>query len=981
MPPHFLDWTTDALEAAAGLLLDYRGAEGVADLSEIVVVVPGGRAGRRLKELLVEQAAVRSLRLVPPRVTTVGQLPELLFEPRAESAGRSVSTLAWARAARSQPRERLERLYGAIPPRGASAEWGRIGTQLRALHREVAGSGRSFHDVAALVRRTVPGESGRDEVLRWEALSHIQDAVLESLEEEGLVDPDVARIDALRGERVRADGEVWLVGVTELTPITREMLARIRGQVRSLVHAPESRRDDFDDLGCLRVERWAGARVDLDPREVRIVDRPADQAVEVARAMDELARGLPPEDVVIGAPDPEVIPYVEERLASLGVATRDGAGRDLRRTAPFRLLGALADLLQGRRWQALAAFVRHPDVERWVEGRIASDPESSSSGFPPGGWLEALDRWYNEHLPAEVPGEFGARGFQGRAGEHGEAVATLLRLVGEELLGELAAAPERRSLSAWVEPSLNVLERVYGDRPLDTSDPRDRELARALAELASVLQRWDRLPGAFDEPWDAGSALKLFLESAGQISIPFAHAPEAVEILGWLELHLDDAPVTLVVGVNAPYLPESAQGEPFLSEALRVEMGLEHNALRHARELYRLTAMKASGRRLRLIGGRRSGEGDRLRPSPLLLADSRTERVARRLLHFYGGEDPGSEGEPDPNRAPPETIEGPRHTPRASSFRLPPEPALDLPPFDALSVTDFRRLLTDPYRFALERGRSCEELHDREREMTGALFGTLAHDVLEAFGRHPAVESSDPDEVWSALEDALDEKVRARFGADGRFAQVTVRLQIEQLRSRLRRFAAWHADWIRRGWAVQGVECRTPKGGAPLEVDGLPMGIRARVDRVDYHAGEGRWAVFDYKTTDAGEDPESTHRKGRGEAKRWIDLQLPLYRWLLPRLVDADGEPLFPGADGDPVEVGYIRLPRDLDAVGASMAGWGDDDFAEALEVARDVVRTLRSGPVAFNREVRPTWLDPAMDALLGRSQLERHQDDDQEDT
>jgi hypothetical protein len=983
MATRFLDWTTGALAAAAELLLDEAAERGVADLSGRTVVVPGARAGRRLKELLVEQTGSRGLRLLPPQVTTVGQLPELLFDKEAPVARRSVSTLVWAQAARTQSPERIGKLYGEVPSRSSLGEWVRIGQQLRTLHREIARSGRRFSDLAGIIRSTLSGELARGELERWEVLTDIQDQALRLLTREGLIDADIARIDALQRGQLRSEGEIWLVGITELPAITRRCLQAVGDQVTALVHAPASRATDFDAFGCLKVEAWVKTKVDLTPDEVCIADRPADQAQEVARAMAELAHGRPPEDIVIGAPDPEVIPFVEERLASLGVTTRDGAGRDLRRTAPFRLLTTLAELLGTRRWDAFTAFVRHPDVERWLDTHLSGAPElaassapasttaSTPASTPAGAWLGALDEWYNAHLPAEVPAAFGAKGFQGRAGDVGDHVAAVLRLAGEELIEDLATDPSKRPVSAWVEPVLRFLERTYDGRSLDINNPEHRELTRALGGLGAAIQGWTALPASVDEACDVGSALKLFLGSAAQTSIPFAPDHESVEILGWLELHLDDAPITIVVGVNAPFLPESVQGDPFLSESLRVALELEHGAHRQARELYRLTAMKASGRTLRLIGGRRSAAGDRLRPSPLMLADSRSERVAQRLLAFYGGpEASGQAGDGKRNASEPDAAAD------RSSFVLPPEALLTFTPPDSLSVTQFARALTDPYRFALERFRNCREIHDQEREMNGALFGSLAHDVLEAFGSHPAVDSSDERTIRGVLDDCLAEEVRTRFGPAARFAQVTVRLQVEQLRTRLHRFAAWHAEWIAAGWAVQGVECRTPQGGALLDVDGVPFGIRARVDRVDYHAATDRWAVFDYKTSDVGEPPEKTHRVGPKDEKVWVDLQLPLYRWLLPRVVDRDGERLFERVSEDKVKVGYLRLPRALDDVGAAFAEWSSDEYAEAMDTARAVVRTLRTGQVAFDASIRPKWPDPSMDALLGRTQLARAMDE-----
>ena len=62
----FLDWDCPALPAAANWLADRYTRNEVFDLSESLLVLPGARAGRRLLELLVDQATENSLRLLSP---------------------------------------------------------------------------------------------------------------------------------------------------------------------------------------------------------------------------------------------------------------------------------------------------------------------------------------------------------------------------------------------------------------------------------------------------------------------------------------------------------------------------------------------------------------------------------------------------------------------------------------------------------------------------------------------------------------------------------------------------------------------------------------------------------------------------------------------------------------------------------------------------------------------------------------------------
>ncbi len=203
------------------------------------------------------------------------------------------------------------------------------------------------------------------------------------------------------------------------------------------------------------------------------------------------------------------------------------------------------------------------------------------------------------------------------------------------------------------------------------------------------------------------------------------------------------------------------------------------------------------------------------------------------------------------------------------------------------------------------------------------------------------------------------------YGTD---ALPAVRLQVEQLRVRLHAFAVWQAKWRRAGWSIVGVECRTPDGGTPFPVDGEPFTISGRIDRMDHHPEHG-WALFDYKTGDAGDSPEATHRRGR--EKRWVDLQLPLYRHLLAEVRDASGSTPFSGTAADEVQLGYILLPRDSERVGECFAEWTGDQLDSADEQAREVVRFLRRNTFHFDAAaVSPRSAGP-LAAVLGVGYLQ----------
>jgi hypothetical protein len=248
-----------------------------------------------------------------------------------------------------------------------------------------------------------------------------------------------------------------------------------------------------------------------------------------------------------------------------------------------------------------------------------------------------------------------------------------------------------------------------------------------------------------------------------------------------------------------------------------------------------------------------------------------------------------------------------------------------------MGVTWFRDYLACPYRFYLKRVLRLQVERDDAVELSPPQWGTLAHDALRAFGLDPIRGSSDAHAIEKTLQARLDEIATERFGAR---PPVAVRVQLEQLRERLSAFASWQARWASEGWEIVAVEVPLDDGQFIVGSDGGRMPLRGRIDRVDRNQRTGECVVFDYKTSDRARTPEQVHR-ARG---RWSDLQLPLYRTLVP-----DHPTLAPHLAGSVPRVGFVNLPNDADDAGEQLAGWSDEDFADAQQVARTVVDGVRA--------------------------------------
>lgn len=947
----FVDWSEPFLPAVAGLLARAYGSGGGMRMSRALVVVPGARAGRRLKELLLTESERAGRRLEPPRIVTTGALPELLWRGEAPLASATLALRSWVLALRALPAERSRALLPEPPGAGDVRGWTRLARVVAGLHSEVSGGGLTFRDVAD---RT--GEDPLfDDESRWRVLATAQEAYGQLLDSFGFADVGLSRIAAVEAGEVEIDADLWLVGVVEMPDVLRSMLRDLRAAapVRALVHAPESEAAGFDDLGCVAPGGWAGRNIEIPEEALAVRGRPSDQADEVVRSLSGLGGRFAADEITVAVPDDEVLPYVEQRMESAGVPVRRSTGARVGRTPALRLLEALADYIDGHRYDSCAALARHPDLWRWIRRTSDTRRDAASGAFgTAGSWVGTLDEHYSDRLPARLhpDGVIGS-----------DTAATVVRALCRTLDALLGRLRGTRRIGEWMPDILEIVLEVYGDAELDRSRPDHREMIEALGALHKGAAALHDLPAAADEEVDAATAVRLLLdEVAGQTIAPPA-GDAAVELLGWLEVHLDDAPVTIVTGFNEGTLPESINAHPYLPDSVRTRIGLTDNQTRYARDAYQLTALLHSRAELRLIAGRQSVRGDPLRPSRLMFAIS-GPALARRVKRFYG--DGAASGRPVTGRDAPDDAPNGR-----SSFNLPPERRLVAPvPIQRLSVRQFGEVLADPYLFALRAVHGLETIDDAATELDGRGFGNLAHLVLQRFGESDAAAATDADEINERLDRLLVAAVEERHGSDSLPA---VRLQVEQLRARLRSFARWQADWAADGWRIHAVECRTPAEGVVLMVDDEPFTISGRIDRIDRNERLGAWAVFDYKTGDRAEEPDRTHRKGRGPERAWVDLQLPLYRHILPHVLNAAGERPFAPGRADDVRLGYILLPRDAAAAGASFASWTDAELDEAEEAARDVVRLVRRGEFTWNPEAPRRVRDPRLAALLGIGYLE----------
>jgi len=775
------------------------------------------------------------------------------------------------------------------------------GLMLR-VRDELAQNGLTVADVAS---RGIDLE----EPDRWADFARIEQACTERLGSLGLGDPGKARVRGAATAALPCDiRKVLVAAVPDPMPLSVAALERISEsvQIEVLIHAPTALADAFDQWGRPEPAYWESFRLDLPAHSISLEAGPAEAASSVARAVATAERGA----CAIGVPSNDDIPSVEEALARHGVESFSPAGRKLASHEIGKLLDALAALHDDGSFESLAELVRHPGELKWLTGV----PGVGS----PSELLKSLDVLQNKHLP--------------------ETLLSLEKFAGQTCVGAACDAIKgqlKKIDSGDPGEVSHVLSDVYSHVGKDPASDDGRRFRAAAEEIMDILSE---LGSGTYEQLGLGRKERLLLlrEALGSTRFNLERTQGSVDLLGWLELHWEDAPRLVVCGMNDGGVPETMVADPFLPDSLRARLGIRCNQTRFARDAYVLAAILESrkGRgEVQLVVKKATGSGDPLKPSRLLFLCEDQELPARVEMLF------------GPSR------QEVQHVSRQSDWKLRP---LRASAPGQLPVTAYKAFLQCPFTFYLARLVGMEPMDDRARELDPLQFGTMCHDSLEVLGSEPGLaDATDENAVAAALQARAEHWVSSRFGDE---PPAAVKIQLEAASQRLAWAAKVHVEERKKGWRICKYEHRLMDGQG-IELHGLR--VTGKVDRIDRHE-DGRIRLLDYKTAERALKPAQAHiGKARDDTpewallsdqvRRWLDLQLPLYKAFLERE--------FPGN----VTVGYFNLPRAVTETG--VLEWEELDrvtVLDAVECAGEIARMIRDG------RFFPPHSDTMGDALPG---------------
>lgn len=898
---HFLDWNTPVTQGVSDFLLPDT-IEPLIDFSSTITVVPTRQAGRRLSEALVRRCAEHGASLLSSRIVT----PAFFLQPEhpdPEEADAMTVKIAWAHVLEASDANSYP---GMFPPGllQEDPEWAaQTGDLIQRLRQTLSDGAMRIADVIQTCGTSLP------EPERWHDLQRLEQAYLEKLASLERQDPVINRIDKSGTHRLpESVDRIVLAVVPDPSELLVRAISRTGHDVDILVHARHEDADRFDDWGRPLPEAWISAAIDIpDPeKNILLTGSPADQADAVTSILSDGDFSI--DDSALGVPDDAVAPFIESELEKYDITAFDPADQEVRDHPVYGLLDAFSALIIEGNYRDLARILRHPDLL----ARLSAAPEDAEATLTPRDILESLDTFQNECLPVDFDDVL--RAMNAGRGERYPALRTAVRFLDEHLTA-IRKSDAESALRAF-------LRDIYSVRTLGNAEI-DGEFETVATKCEHALRELAEAPLA--ENGDPALPLRLFLHRLGEESYHRARHESQLDLEGWIELPWNDAPQMIITGLNEGIIPDGRVSDIFLPDSLRQQLSLRDDARRLARDAYVLSSCiqaRQSEGRVILIAGKTSSTGDPLKPSRLLFRCP-DACLAERAATLFG---PAESTRPN--------------TPATIAFKLDSALPEDLPStatdISSLSVTEFRDYLACPFRFYLSHVLDMEHQDDEKTDLDALDFGNLVHDALHQMAGCDVWHCGNEDQLSAFLSDCAERWILAHY--EGARA-LPVRIALDAARQRLGAAARVQVALVNEGWQIEASEVKYRLSLNDLEITG-------KVDRLDRHAKTGRLRIIDYKSSDNESTPEEAHLRpahagaaaysvvslGK-KVKRWIDLQLPLYRHLV-----SDAEDTTHGVD-----LAYFNLPKAVSDTGLKLwDGFPDTLQDSALACAAAVIDEIR---------------------------------------
>ena len=887
----------DFLQKVGNFLLKSANVENeIPDLSRTLLVLPGQNAIR----LLTDYLAGAGKGIFPPDSTTSGGL--IRFGITEKMLTLSEQNQIWQQILREpETDDRCTSLFLHGLDRRNKKLITDLAENLSALQSELNRELLSFDVAKDILQDTT----------RWQDLADLEIRFHALLEKYNLPDPLLQLQNAVNDLTVFRDYEqIVIAGVPDLPKPAKERLNNLLNtnqniQIHILINAPQEMAIRFDDWGVVKPEAWSGCPLNFEQggrNRIHVAADPADLA--------RLTRELLPVNgeffcgkTVIATADPALTPWIKRELENVPGMPElyDPAGLPAGKLDLVPLLQLFCDLMAEPQIKVVRGLFAHRSFIAWLADACSATENDL---------LNALDAYRMKHLVDTL------------SDQAPEADSKALSTAFTEILKRRSQLCKSTNHAGTLRDLFN---QIYKKTPSPILGVSFRQEAEKFSDL---LEQFMKSPLLTD--LTAPEFYETLVKAAEKLNVYPEHAANAVEITGFLDLPFRSAERIILCGVNEGILPETLVSTNFLNDTIRKKLGLPDNAQRFARDCFYLYTILKDAPESEFIVCKTDEKGTPLRASTLFFTDSEhlTERAGVLFAKPLPDEKPDGNGHCNEVRIEPDFT---------NAFGN-----KDNPEQIQLSVTAFKGLLDHKSILDTFFARSMKiDVCDYEAtELDSLAFGTVCHAALEHFDIHSCAAEKD------AVNTLCANFRRELIKKCGSTLPPAIQIQEEMFRNRMTHTAKKlfaekdNYDFLVQEWALNG-------GEGILFHDIL---ITGKIDRIEICRDRKNIRLIDFKTTDKGESPEKTHFKKAHNNKpaRFLDLQLPLYRLLLP-LDKTFWQQAGLNPDEVTFECGYFNIPKAVTETGYYM--WPEMEkhlfLAEnTVDAVRELIYKLRQAMI-----------------------------------
>jgi ATP-dependent helicase/nuclease subunit B len=392
----------------------------------------------------------------------------------------------------------------------------------------------------------------------------------------------------------------------------------------------------------------------------------------------------------------------------------------------------------------------------------------------------------------------------------------------EVILGPLDAACRTPGAIGTAEAARLLLDALVAatstGRDEATTGLFDGAGGEALATLLTGIVEESRLAIAPAE-WPAFVATLM----SGATLTRRPGADPRVHIWGTLEARLQSADLIILGGLDEKVWPAETRTDPWLSRAMRTEIGLPPPERRIGQAAHDFASAFAAPRVMLTRAEKRGGTptvASRWLQRLFALAGEEAEHHVRTRGAVYvdlARDLDRPAGNPDPVKRPA------------------PTPPVDRRP-RGLSITEIEKLVRDPYEIYARHVLGLEPLDPLGLAPDYALKGTLIHDAIGRFGG-----------TWSGPYDAEALDRLLALGTES-LAEIADFPDTHAIwRFRFAATAKWIVDWEARRDGAIAERFAEIRGRLEIPAPAGPFTLRGRADRIDLRR-DGRVEILDFKT-------------------------------------------------------------------------------------------------------------------------------------